>query len=86
MADVEVHATDAVDALVFDGEEFKTREEEFEKRIAGMDGRDQLVAYGDFSLSWKPGEDDVGELTEFQRLLLAACRGHQDPRLYLDGM
>ncbi|KAL5372698.1 hypothetical protein DPSP01_013315 [Paraphaeosphaeria sporulosa] len=62
------------------------REEEFDRRVARVDGRDQLVAYGDFSLSWKPGEDDVGGLTEFQRLLLAACRGHMDPRLYLDGM
>ncbi|KAK7188658.1 uncharacterized protein CC84DRAFT_1082465 [Paraphaeosphaeria sporulosa] len=62
------------------------REEEFDRRVARVDGRDQLVAYGDFSLSWKPGEDDVGGLTEFQRLLLVACRGHMDPRLYLDGM
>lgn len=60
-------------------------EEEFERRVAGMDGSDQLIAYGDFSQNWKPG-DDVGELSEFQRLLLAACRGHTDPRLYLDGM
>jgi hypothetical protein len=61
------------------------KEEEFERRIAGVDGRDQLIAYGDFSLSYKPGSD-IGGLTEFQRLLLAPCRGQLDPRLYLDGM
>ncbi|KAL5390144.1 hypothetical protein PMIN02_007096 [Paraphaeosphaeria minitans] len=64
---------------------WKVGEEEFDRRAAWVDGRDQLIAYGDFSQDWKPGED-VGELTEFQRLLLAACRGHTDPRLYLDGM
>ena len=41
MADVEVHATDAVDALVFDGEEFKTREEEFEKREEEFERREE---------------------------------------------
>ncbi|KAJ4358586.1 uncharacterized protein N0V89_003170 [Didymosphaeria variabile] len=60
-------------------------EEEFEKRVAGVDGRDQLISYGDFSLNWMPGDDMEG-LTEFHRLLLAPCRGHLDPRLYLDGM
>ncbi|KAF2440278.1 hypothetical protein P171DRAFT_97981 [Karstenula rhodostoma CBS 690.94] len=60
-------------------------EDEFERRVAGVDGRDQLIAYGDFSLSWKLG-DDVGALSEFQRLLLAGCKGHMDPRLFLDGM
>lgn len=60
-------------------------EEEFENRIVGEDGRGQLIAYGDFSLSWMPG-DDLAGLNEFQRLLLAPCRGNVDPRLYLDGM
>lgn len=60
-------------------------EEEFEKQVAGVDGRDQLIAYGDFSLNWMPG-DDMSKLTEYQRLLLAPCRGAQDARLYLDGL
>jgi hypothetical protein len=62
-----------------------TKEEDFERRVAGVDGRDQLIAYGDFSLSYELGSD-LGALSEFQRLLLAACRGQLDPRLYLDGI
>jgi hypothetical protein len=60
-------------------------EEEFERQLIGADGRDQLIAYGDFSLEWIPG-DDLNKLSEYQRLLLAPCRGAQDTRLYLDGM
>ncbi|KAJ4286309.1 hypothetical protein N0V90_013343 [Kalmusia sp. IMI 367209] len=57
-------------------------EAEFERRVEGEEGKDQLIAYGDFSLTWQPG-DDLEKLTEFQRLLLAPCRGAVDPRLYL---
>lgn len=57
-------------------------EEEFERRVEGSEGRDQLISYGDFSLSWMPG-DDLEKLSEFQRLLLAPCRGALDTRLYL---
>jgi hypothetical protein len=42
-----------------------------------------LVAYGDLSYSWKP-EKDVDNLDAFERLLLAACRGDDDPRLLID--
>jgi hypothetical protein len=39
-----------------------------------------LQAYRDLSNSWTPG-GRVDELTEFERLLLAACRGADDPGL-----
>ena len=42
--------------------------------------KEYLVAYGDLSTSWKLG-DAIDKLTEFERLLLAACRGREDPRL-----
>jgi hypothetical protein len=39
-----------------------------------------LQEYGDLSSSWTPG-GRVEELSEFERLLLAACRGKEDPGL-----
>ena len=56
-------------------------EAEFDRRLAVHGMKDQLVAYGDYSLEWNPG-GDIGKLSEFQRLLLAPCRGLVDPRLY----
>ena len=57
--------------------------EEFESRTRGAEGADQLVSYGDFSLSWTPG-DDLRGLSEYQRLLLAPCRGAADARLCVE--
>ncbi|KAF2787833.1 hypothetical protein K505DRAFT_256858 [Melanomma pulvis-pyrius CBS 109.77] len=42
-----------------------------------------LHAYEDLSSSWKPG-GPVSQLSEFERLLLAACRGREDPGLLVD--
>ncbi|KAF2003923.1 hypothetical protein P154DRAFT_74286 [Amniculicola lignicola CBS 123094] len=42
---------------------------------------DVTVAYEHFSLSWAAGRGKVEELSEWERLLLGACRGKEDPRL-----
>ncbi|KAF2868010.1 hypothetical protein BDV95DRAFT_597746 [Massariosphaeria phaeospora] len=42
-----------------------------------------LITYGDYSLKWNPG-DDVNRLTSFERMLLSACRGKEDPDLMND--
>jgi hypothetical protein len=43
-------------------------------------GQETLVAYGDFSQSWTV-DHKVEQLDPFTKLLLAACRGADDPRL-----
>lgn len=58
-------------------------EEEFDRRAAGVQCRNMLMEYGDYSLTWTPG-DDLSKLTEYQRLLLAPCRGMDDVRLFMD--
>ncbi|KAF2681281.1 hypothetical protein K458DRAFT_309863 [Lentithecium fluviatile CBS 122367] len=57
-------------------------EGEFEmRRGMGKEAKESLVAYGEWAAEWRGGRDDVGGLTEWQRMLLAACRGKDDPRL-----
>ena len=54
---------------------------EFEMREVENRKRPELVAYGEFAAEWKGGSGNVEALTEFHRMLLAACRGGDDPRL-----
>jgi hypothetical protein len=57
-------------------------ESEFEKkRMENRKSLDALVAYGEWAAEWNGGTGDVEGLTDFQRMLLAACRGQDDPRL-----
>ncbi|KAF1958772.1 hypothetical protein CC80DRAFT_407846 [Byssothecium circinans] len=58
--------------------------EAFETRTPCGRKAEVLVAYGDWSSKWKSGEhgDDPRGLGEFQRLLLVACKGKEDPRLF----
>ncbi|KAF2109289.1 hypothetical protein BDV96DRAFT_605006 [Lophiotrema nucula] len=44
------------------------------------ENKEKVVTYQDFSSTWT-GESDIGALTEWQKLLLVACRGQDDPRL-----
>jgi hypothetical protein len=40
-----------------------------------------LVSYAEWAAEWEGGSGDVDGLTDFHRMLLAACRGKDDPRL-----
>jgi hypothetical protein len=56
-------------------------ESEFEKRRAlGRKETESLVAYGEWAAEWNGGKEVEG-LTDWTRMLLAACRGQDDPRL-----
>ncbi|KAJ4325975.1 hypothetical protein N0V94_000340 [Neodidymelliopsis sp. IMI 364377] len=50
--------------------------------LPGMLAEDGLTAYKDFTCKWSE-KDEVEALDPFERLLLAACRGADDPRLLL---
>ncbi|CAI6335691.1 unnamed protein product [Periconia digitata] len=41
-----------------------------------------LMTYGEWAQTWTPGRDDPALLSDFQRMLLVACRGKEDPRLF----
>ncbi|KAF2476455.1 uncharacterized protein BDR25DRAFT_66148 [Lindgomyces ingoldianus] len=53
-----------------DGESWGRRAREQQKRGC-------LIAYGEFTLSFRVEEEDVGSLPEFEKLLLVACRGEE---------
>lgn len=42
-----------------------------------------LIAYGDLSYGWEPRVANVEELSDFERLLLVACKGNADDRLFV---
>ncbi|KAF2643489.1 hypothetical protein P280DRAFT_394167 [Massarina eburnea CBS 473.64] len=50
----------------------------FESRTPCRKKAEALVAYGEWSARW---DGDPRNLSDFQRLLLVACRGQEDPRL-----
>lgn len=56
-------------------------EAEFEEMtLNGGLPTESLVAYGQWAYEWNHA-NDVNGLTDFQRVLMAACRGKDDPRL-----
>lgn len=57
-------------------------EDDFTTRTPCYKKREALVSYGDWAQDWKPGRDDPTRLSDFQRMLLIACRGKEDPRLF----
>lgn len=59
---------------------FDCNAEEWTKKTPCQNPSGSLIAYGDLSVSWNP-DRSVDELAPFERLLLAACRGDDDPRL-----
>ncbi|KAF2254903.1 hypothetical protein BU26DRAFT_559551 [Trematosphaeria pertusa] len=67
--------------LTKDGSLWECDSAAWEQRGPCDKGVDCLIAYGDLSLGWKPGTDPE-QLTGFQRMLLAACRGRDDPSLF----
>jgi hypothetical protein len=67
--------------LTKDLEAWKCEQEDWTMRSLSFVGEeDSLITYGDMSGGWS-GERRVEELDGFGRLLLAACRGKDDPRL-----
>ncbi|PVI00220.1 hypothetical protein DM02DRAFT_527460 [Periconia macrospinosa] len=64
-------------------EELWTEDENiFMTRTPCQRKREVLTTYGEFSQTWTPGQDDPARLSDFHRLLLVACRGKEDPRLF----
>lgn len=60
---------------------WKVQSEEWESSVLpGLLEQDGLTVYTDFSDQWKR-EDELESLDPFGRLLMAACRGGDDPRL-----
>ena len=58
----------------------RTSKDSTERSLPISGEQQTLVAYGDFSQSWT-GDYKVEQLDPFTKLLLAACRGADDPRL-----
>jgi hypothetical protein len=55
--------------------------EEWDVRPVGMLGeQDSLMSYGDMAGGWRHDKEVVG-MGPFAKMLLAACRGKDDPRL-----
>ncbi|KAF2658560.1 hypothetical protein K491DRAFT_259518 [Lophiostoma macrostomum CBS 122681] len=59
---------------------FESSAEEWAQNTPCTDPRSGLIAYGDLSVTWTHDSDPDG-LDDFERILLAACRGDDDPRL-----
>jgi hypothetical protein len=67
--------------LTKDLEAWKCEQEDWTMRSLGfVSEEERLITYADMSGDWS-GERRVEELDGFGRLLLAACRGKDDPRL-----
>ncbi|KAH7078487.1 hypothetical protein FB567DRAFT_136850 [Paraphoma chrysanthemicola] len=68
--------------LTKDLEAWKCEQEDWSVRsLSFMSEEESLITYGDMSGRWSAAENKVEELDAFGRLLLAACRGKDDPRL-----
>jgi hypothetical protein len=59
---------------------FDISAQEWASNTPCKDPRGGLIAYGDLSVTWTHDRDPE-KLTDFERILLAACRGDDDPRL-----